>query len=85
MAENFKGICADWFPPKTLMALCQMPFFAYMGLMCSLSLGRFLAKSIAPAKHMEPPITSVPGAPILLAAYPASKLPNGAMPMNDIV
>jgi hypothetical protein len=38
----------------------------------------------APAIQMAPQIITVLGAPIRAAIHPASKLPNGAIPWNDI-
>jgi len=55
-----------------------------MGRTNFLNAGSFAAKRATPDKHEIPPMQTVAGAPILPARWPADKLPNGAIPMNDV-
>ncbi len=63
----------------------MIPILAYIGRIIPLNDESLLAKISEPKTHEIPHMIRVFGAPILLARLPASKLPNGAVPMKAIV
>ncbi len=62
----------------------MMPLRTKTGLISLLIWGSFLENRPAASRHIAPQSITVVGAPMLWAAVPARRLPNGAGPMKDI-